>query len=74
LAQKKFKLEYRLNVATHDGQIAFDVIELSDAWEQSPFFESDLLKQSQARFVVGEDETNHRPDLKGGRVRDCFAE
>ena len=58
------------NLASHDGQVAFDVVESGDAWEQSPFFESELLKQPQARFVVGEDQTNHRVDLNGGRAND----
>jgi len=53
-----------LNGATHDGQVAFDVIESGDTRKQSPFFESEPLKQFQAWFVVGEDQTNHGVDFE----------
>lgn len=56
----------------HHRRIALDVIETRHARKQSPFFESDLLKQSQARFVVRENQSNHGVDAECRCPVDCF--
>ena len=33
-----------LHLATHDREVALDSVKASDAWEQSPAFESKLFK------------------------------
>lgn len=51
-----------LHPATHDREVALDSVKASDAWEQSPTFESELFEQSQGWFVVRENEADHRID------------
>ena len=61
-----------LDVATHNGEIALDIVEPGNAWQQSPAFKAEALEQFQARFIVREDQANHGVDPERRRTSDCF--